>query len=121
MSDGEYLGFPVAIKRLKVNEGDSDRSFKVPLDNPTHRHHSEFTQRLCREIIGWKNMSHPNILPLLGVSVSANPRCFHILTEWMPGGDVMQYARSIPGANRLRLVSLPTVSPQCFRLFVENL
>ena len=34
MSYGEYLGFPVAIKRLKMNEpGDSDRVFKVPLFN----------------------------------------------------------------------------------------
>ena len=31
VSRGEYLGFSVAIKRFKMNEGDSDRIFKVPL------------------------------------------------------------------------------------------
>ena len=30
VSDGEYLECPVAIKRLRMNEGDSDRTFKVP-------------------------------------------------------------------------------------------
>jgi len=39
VSDGEYSGCPVAIKRLKMNEGDYDRIFKVPLIN--------FTQYLC--------------------------------------------------------------------------
>ena len=100
------MGFPVAIKRLKMNEENSDRSFRVPSVNPTHYHHSYFTQRLCREIICWKHLSHPNVLPLLGVSVSTDPPCFRILTEWMSGGSVMQYARSNPDANRLKLVSL---------------
>ncbi|KAF9648137.1 kinase-like protein [Thelephora ganbajun] len=89
VSNGEYLGCPVAIKCLKVNEEDFDRVFK----------------RLCREIIGWKHLSHPNILPLLGVSVLTDPHCFRILTEWMPNGNVMRYARSNPEANRLRLLS----------------
>lgn len=34
VSDGEYLGQPVAVKRLKMNEGDSDKIFKVPLIDP---------------------------------------------------------------------------------------
>ena len=106
MSFGEYLGFPVAVKRLKINEEDSDRNFRVPSINSTHYRRSAFAQRLCRETITWKHLSHPNILPLLGVSVSTDLRCFRIFTEWMSGGNVMQYARSNPGANRLRLVNL---------------
>ncbi|KAF9645203.1 kinase-like protein [Thelephora ganbajun] len=89
--NGEYLGFPVAIKRLRINEGDPgfDRIFK----------------RLCREIVCWKHLSHPNILPLLGVSVSADPQYFHILTEWMSNGNVIRYVRYNPEANRLKLLS----------------
>jgi len=105
VSGGEYLGSPVAIKCLRMNEEDSDRIFKVPSISLAHHHHSTFTQRLCREIIGWKHLSHPNILPLLGVSVSVEPLCFRILTKWMPNGNVMDYAKSHPEANRLRLVS----------------
>ena len=121
VSDGEYLGRPVAVKSLKVYEGDSDRIFKVPSLNLVHRHCLDFTQRLCREIISWKHLSHPNILPLLGVSVSTDPRCFCILTEWMPNGNVMKYARSNPKANRLRLVSPLVASLQfSFDSFVDN-
>jgi len=43
--------------------------------------------------------------------VSADPHWFRILTEWMPGGNVIQYAKSNPEANRLGVVSLFAVSP----------
>ena len=33
VSKGEYSGFPVAIKRLRANEGSSTRVFKVPSTN----------------------------------------------------------------------------------------
>jgi len=120
VSDGEYLGNRVAIKRLKMNEGDSDRIFKVSLVSPVRCLCSAFAQRLCQEIICWKHLSHPNILPLLGVSVSAHPQCFRIFTEWMSNGNVMRYARSNPEANRLQLVSSLAVSPQPF-LFIKGL
>ena len=109
VSDGDYSGFPVAIKRLRTNEGDSGGAFKVRSVDLACYRCSVFTQRLCREIITWKHLSHPNILPLLGVYVSTDQRDFSILTEWMPNGDVMQYACSNPKANRLRLVRLLAV------------
>ena len=113
VSNGEYLGRPVAIKSLKIGDGDSNRAFRVPLINFLACHHYlAFTQRLCREIIGWKYLFHPNISPLLGVSVSTDPHCFCILSEWMSNGNVMQYTRSNPEANRLRLVSPFVVSPR---------
>ena len=33
VSDGEYSGRPMAIKRLRMNEGDSDRTLKVSFLN----------------------------------------------------------------------------------------
>ena len=111
VSDGEYSGRLIAIKRLRTNEGDSDRVFEVPLLNPVHYLCSDLTQRLCREIIAWKHLSHRNILPLFGISVSTDPRGFCILTEWMPNGNVIQYAKSNPEADRFRLVSPLAVSP----------
>ena len=112
VSDGEYLGSRVAIKRLKTNEWDTDESFKVLSISPRNTiDRSAFTQWFCREIICWKHLSHPNILPLIGVSVSPDLRCLRILTEWMPCGDVTKYTKSNPNANRLRLVSPFAVSP----------
>ena len=105
---------PVAVKRLRMNDGDLDIIFKVPSICLTLHHHSTSTQYLCREIIAWKHLSHPNILPLKGVSVSVDPPHFSILSEWMPNGNVMKYARSNPEANRLGLVSRLWSHPPSF-------
>ena len=104
---GTYLGFPVAIKFLRTYKWNSDRAFKVRTIILMHHLYPPSTQQLCREVVGWKHLSHPNVLPLLGVSMFADPHCFLILTEWMPNGNVIQYARSNPWVNRLQLVSSP--------------
>ncbi|KAF9783904.1 kinase-like domain-containing protein [Thelephora terrestris] len=93
VSDGEYQGRTVAIKHLRMNKADPDRIFK----------------RLCREIIAWKHLSHLNVSPLLGVSISAKSHCFHILTEWMRNGNIMQYTMSNPAANHLKNLELSEV------------
>lgn len=71
-------------------------------------------QRLCREIIVWKHLSHPNILPLVGVSISGGPHRFRILTEWTHNGNIVKYTQSNPAANRLQLVSPLTISCSFF-------
>ena len=111
VNEGKYMGFPVAIKRLRIKEGDSDNIFKVHSINLAYCCHSFFVQRLCRETIAWKYLSHPNILPLKGIYVSVDPTRFCILSEWMPNGNVMEYTRLNPEANRLRLVSHLSFSP----------
>ena len=121
MIDGEYLGHPVAIKRLRMSEGDSDRIFKVLLLDLIHHLSSASIQRLCREIISWKHLSHRNILPLFGVSMPTDPQGFCVLTEWMPNGNVMQYTRSNPEANRFRLVSPLAVSPRLPVTIIKNI
>ena len=113
VSEGEYQGTPVAIKRFKVNDGDSDKAFKVHSINRAHHPYSVFTQRFCREVITWKHLTHPNILPLWGVSITAEHR-LHILTEWMPNGNIVRYTRSNLAANRLELVSQLAVPPRVF-------
>jgi len=107
VSNGEYSGLPVAIKHLNIDKGDTDTTFKVRSINFPHdcRSTPAFNQRLCREIIIWKHLSHANILPLLGVLISADLRCFRILTEWMPNGNLMRYTKLNSKENRLRLVS----------------
>ena len=111
VSDGEYLGCTVAIKDLRITKGDFDKLFKVRSFNPARSRCSTSSQRFCREIICWKHLSHPNILPLLGVSVSKTPRRFRILSEWMPNGNLMAYTKSNPEANRLQLVCPLSFSP----------
>ena len=111
VSKGEYSGSIVAIKRLRMNKEDYERVFKVPPVNSLRTRRSTFTQKLCREVIGWKRLAHPNILPLLGVCITASKNSFDILTEWMPSGDVVRYGKANPTENRLRLVSTLATSP----------
>ena len=46
VSDGEYAGLPVAIKHLKMHEGDFERMFKVPLISLPRYHWSAFNVQL---------------------------------------------------------------------------
>ena len=114
VSNGEYLGCPVAIKHLMMDKADADVTLKVPSINLAHYCYSALNQRLCREIIIWKHLRHANIMPLLGVLVYGDLRCLRTLTDWMPNGNVMQFARSNSNENRLQLVSSLAVSPQFF-------
>lgn len=52
----------------------------------------------------WKRLSHPNLLPLIGVSKLATP--FYTATYWMENGNVNDYLIDNPTANRPLLVSV---------------
>ena len=112
VSKGEHQGTTVAIKHFKMNNGDPDKTFKVSSVGLANHPYSVFPQKLCREIIVWKHLTHPNILPLWGVSISMDTHRLHIITEWMPNGNIMRYTRSNLAANRLKLVSQLAVLPQ---------
>ena len=61
-------------------------------------------QILYPEIVVWKYVSHPNVLPFLGVSETLFPFC--IISPWMSGGDILEYIQKHRGVNRLQLVSI---------------
>ena len=48
----------------------------------------------------WKYLTHPNIVPLLGVTITP----FQLISNWMSGGDLPGYIEKHPNADRLRLV-----------------
>jgi len=54
----------------------------------------------------WKHLAHPNIVPLLGVTVNL----FQLVSEWVPGGDLPSHIRGNPDADRLGLVGVPAVA-----------
>jgi serine/threonine protein kinase len=54
----------------------------------------------------WKRLTHPNIVPLLGVTL-VPPQ---LISEWMSGGDLRDYIKKNPDANRLGLVGVPPVA-----------
>ena len=50
----------------------------------------------------WKTLRHPNVLPLLGVTISENR--FVMVSEWVVKGNINQFVRAYPNADRLGLV-----------------
>ena len=59
-------------------------------------------QRFCREGIAWKHLLHPNILPLLGVTISGH--CFALVSEWMENGNINEFIERDQHVNRVELV-----------------
>ena len=67
------------------------------------------SQRFCREAVAWKHLRHPNVLPLLGVTVSE--RRFAMVSEWMEHGNINQFVEKDKDTKRTELVrrfSIPT-------------
>ena len=60
------------------------------------------SQSFCREGVAWKHLRHPNILPLLGVSL--NECRFALVSEWMENGNINDFIKRDQDANRTKLV-----------------
>ena len=57
----------------------------------------------------WKHLKHPNIVPLLGVTIKPA----QLVSIWMSGGDLSDIVKR-PDSNRLSLVSVvPTALIAC--------
>ena len=61
----------------------------------------------CKEATMWKSLKHPNILPLLGATISPP----QLVSALMPAGDLSKYIPKNPDANRLGLVGVDLVAP----------
>jgi len=81
--DGQH----VAIKALRVYKTDDKR---------------KVSRVFYKEVTIWKRLSHPNIVPFLGVT--DDPAPLSIVLEWMPNGDVRQFVKDHPEADRLQLL-----------------
>lgn len=60
-------------------------------------------QAFYKEVIVWKRLQHPNIVPLLRVPTKIPP--FEIICEWMEDGTITEYIRRHPTIDLLELVS----------------
>lgn len=62
-------------------------------------------QKFCKEVVVWKTLHHPNVLPLIGVKMSENE--FAMISDWMANGNINDFIRAHPGINRITLVGFP--------------
>ena len=69
-------------------------------------------QAFCKEFVTWKALRHPNVLPLVGVMVTEDR--FAMVSEWMTNGNINQFVKARPDANRFELVSPLFKSLQSF-------
>ena len=105
---GRHRGQEVAAKVLRIYEtSDLEQIRKVSsllfivsiskLQCPT--------QRFCKEVVMWKALRHPNVLPLVGVTMIG--RRFVMVSEWMENGNINTFVKTHPDVNRLELASFP--------------
>ena len=59
-------------------------------------------QTFCKEVVTWKSLQHPNVLPLLGVTMGE--RLFAMVSEWMVNGNIVEFIKAHREANRFKLV-----------------
>ena len=64
---------------------------------------SDYNQRFYRDILGWKYIAHPNVVPFSGVSETLFS--FSIINPWLPNGNILDYIQKNQRVNRLQLVS----------------
>jgi len=68
-------------------------------------HRSRKLQAFCQEAVMWKRLTHPNVLPLLGVTIAP----LQLVSNWMSGGDLPEYIEKHSNVDRLGLVGDPSV------------
>lgn len=50
----------------------------------------------------WSKLCHPNVLPLLGAAMDGAR--FVMVSEWMANGNINEFVKANPDADRLELV-----------------
>ena len=67
---------------------------------------SDESQTFRQVAVAWRYLEHPNIVPLLGVTIDP----LQLISDWMPGGDLTEYIMNNPDADRLKLVGVPSTA-----------
>lgn len=105
MRRGALDGLTVTVKSITYSPvGSSSGLQEVMLKVQIHSYFtcSRCSQSAYREVITWKNLSHPNILPLLGVNTSTSP--LYAISVRAEHGSLKEYLAHFPNAPRSKLV-----------------
>ncbi|KAF9064951.1 kinase-like domain-containing protein [Rhodocollybia butyracea] len=58
----------------------------------------------CNEAILWRQLKHPNILPLLGINVELFEPSFCLISPWMENKDVITFLKQNPSHSRHKVL-----------------
>ncbi|KAF9642586.1 kinase-like protein [Thelephora ganbajun] len=103
----EYRGREVAVKALRVYNNGSQGIINVshrlgPIPLQVLVNWAQPLQIFCKEVITWRVLRHPNVLPLLGAIMTNNR--FAMMSGWMTNGNINQFVTAHPDANRFELL-----------------
>ena len=79
---------------------------------------TEPVQRFCKEVVTWKTLRHPNVLPLIGVMMSEAH--FAMVSDWMVNGNINDFVKEHPDVNRLDLVGCSFNVPRLRRRLIDD-
>ena len=68
----------------------------------------------CKEVVTWNALCHPNVLPLLGITMDKNQ--FAMISEWMVNGNINEFLKEHWRENPFELVRL-SFTVDCRRQF----
>ncbi|KAF9791048.1 kinase-like domain-containing protein [Thelephora terrestris] len=83
---GEHCGRDVAVKVIR-------RYLNSDLQ--------KVVGRFCKEVVTWRTLHHPNVLALIGVTMTETK--FAMISDWM-NGSMREFLEKNRGANRLKLL-----------------
>ncbi|KAF8343805.1 uncharacterized protein EI90DRAFT_5847 [Cantharellus anzutake] len=70
---------------------------------------TKFCRRMMREVKVWSTLRHSNVVTFHGWTVGCSPEtdvtCAKLISAWCEGGNVGEYLRKTPNADRRRLGS----------------
>ncbi|KAF9646904.1 kinase-like protein [Thelephora ganbajun] len=85
--EGKYQGREVAAQVLRLWPGDDTEQIRG---------------KFCREVVTWRALHHPNVLPLLGVTITENQLV--TVSERMTRGNIREFTKADINADRLALL-----------------
>ena len=101
--EGTLDGLKVRIRRVRVCPGGDQQKAKEVRARPyvpSVLRHSRIPQTFNHVAAISKHLKHPNIVPFLGATTDP----LELISEWMPGGELLGYIAGHPDADRLSLV-----------------
>ena len=112
---GRSCNQAICLKVIKVNQKMQIKHLlKVSLFGAFSNCNSLTSQAFFREALLWGHLSHPNILPFYGIyHLEDKHGGISFVSPWMDNGNVTEYLKMHPLANRLLLAR-----PQFFLVFM---
>ncbi|KAF5342728.1 hypothetical protein D9757_014476 [Collybiopsis confluens] len=90
---GTCRGMPVCLKVLRIV---IEQDLKV---------RDTIRKEFCREALVWRQLRHPNILPLLGVNIDLFSPSFCLVSPWMENKDVITHLNQNPDHSLYAVLS----------------